>query len=58
MTRIGGIIGGLALATVQGGAASAQEGGLFCLFTTQCGAGDCTPETFTLEVAPIDHEET
>ena len=57
MTRVGGIIGGLALGM---GAlpAMADAVPLLCLFTTDCAGQDdtCLPATFTIEIAPIDHE--
>ncbi|WP_420394784.1 hypothetical protein [Nioella sp.] len=55
MTRVGGIIGGLALATALPVAAAAQTGSYYCLFSTRCDTEDCTPDTFTVEIALADH---
>lgn len=59
MTQSGGIIGAAAATLAMAGLPSMAETVPFlCLFTTDCSGQDdtCLPDTFTLEVAPIDHE--
>lgn len=59
MTRAGGIIGATAATLAMAGLpAMADTVPLLCLFTTDCAGqdDDCLPDTFTIEIAPIDHE--
>lgn len=58
MTRAGGILGALALASAVPGDAQAQDGfgALLCLFRTECGQDTaCTADSFTVEISLADH---
>lgn len=58
MTRAGGILGALALASAMPGIARGQDGSgaMLCLFRTECGSdASCTPENFTVEIGLADH---
>jgi len=57
VTHFGGIIGAAAL-SVGAVPAMASVVPLLCLFTTDCAGQDdaCQPDTFTIEIAAIDHE--
>lgn len=59
MTQSGGMIGAAAAALSMGALpAMGATVPLLCLFTTECAGQDaaCLRDTFTIQIAPIDHE--